>query len=172
MVPARGGLHCWMRRRRVCPGGNDAFHSVAAGAGSEQRCEDECCNNAHHDACSGIGYASNADKLGQGSGTARPRADRTRYESFPCAARGANVPRSQQLLLAQTTDHSCHRDSCKRYSLLPPSCLSLANTASTFSSSAGFFSSGSGSRRTVVSAAGSSVAPCGSASAGFSLAAR
>src|SRR6516164_546572 len=46
-----------------------------------------------------------------------------------------------------------------RYSVLPPSCLSLANTASTLSSSAGFFSSGSGSRRMVVSDAGRSVAP-------------
>src|SRR5215472_13351556 len=59
-----------------------------------------------------------------------------------------------------------------RYSLLPPSCLSLANTASTLSSSAGFFSSGSGSRRMVVSDAGNSVAPWASASTGFSLAAR
>src|SRR5690242_6015990 len=55
---------------------------------------------------------------------------------------------------------------------LPPSCLSLANTALT-SSSPGFFSGSaaaatSASLRAVVSAAGSSVAPV-SAGAGFSL---
>ena len=66
------------------------------------------------------------------------------------------------------------RRRAERYSLLPPPiCLSLANTASTLSSSAGFFSSGSGSRgRMVVSDAGSKVAPWAVTSTGFSLAAR
>ena len=61
--------------------------------------------------------------------------------------------------------------------LPPPSCFSLANTALTSSSSAGFFATGaagagSGSSfGAVVTEAGRRVAPCCSAGAGFSLAA-
>src|SRR6202521_651504 len=59
-------------------------------------------------------------------------------------------------------------------SLLPPSCLSLANTALTSSSSEGFsFAAGaSGCPAAVVTSAGSSVEPCTSLATGFSFAAR
>src|SRR6185437_2213497 len=63
-----------------------------------------------------------------------------------------------------------------RYSPLPPpSCLSLANTAWTSRSSdflAGAAGAGGSSLGAVVTEAGSSVAPCASTGAGFSLAAR
>src|SRR5262249_58402781 len=97
-------------------------------------------------------------RVGRAGAGASPASPSVLYPLRPRAASIINGCRLDQRLRCAPDDGE------KTYSLLPPICLSLANTASTLSSSAGFFSSGSGPRPLVVSDAGSSVAPCGSPS--------
>ena len=65
--PLHMGPACRVRNhgllRRVRPCGNNTFDSVAAGTSRQDCCENEQCNDAHHDAVPGMRCATNADKI-------------------------------------------------------------------------------------------------------------
>jgi len=68
LVAARGVLRRRVRRRRICPRGNNVFKAAAGGTTGKQRRQNRYRNKSHHDEGSRLDAHPNAEKLGPGSG--------------------------------------------------------------------------------------------------------
>jgi hypothetical protein len=64
LVAAHGVLGRGVRRRRICPRGNNAFNAAAGGTAGKQRRQNPYCNKAHENEDPCLDAHPNAEKLG------------------------------------------------------------------------------------------------------------